>query len=338
MIEEKQKDWKILTGSCIPHDGINDLPPPPPWRRFNGEVKRERRFPSAADLERQAVVGYGDKFQFERERPEGGETGWVIPMVNAALYLRRPLLVTGKPGTGKSSLIQAVAYELKLGEVIEWPITSRSTLRESLYVYDAIGRLQEQHRQGAETDISGFLQLGPLGTALLPTHRPRALLIDEIDKSDLDLPNDLLYVFEKGEYRIPELERLGGTREIRDHTGEKFEITDGYVKCREFPFIVITSNGEREFPEPFLRRCLQLTMDEPSDKLLARIIHAHLGPQIAAEAQDLITTFLHRLEQREPLATDQLLSALYLVKGSYEMNDEERAKLEAALLQPLTSA
>src|SRR5262249_38678447 len=137
-----------------------------------------------------------------------------IELVNAALYLRRPLLITGRPGTGKSSLIYAVAWELRLGEVLRWSITSRSTLQQGLYHYDAIGRLQDSQLGGTTTekrlppDISKYLKLGPLGTALLPTARPRALLIDEIDKSDLDLPNDLLNIFEEGEFPIPELERF----------------------------------------------------------------------------------------------------------------------------------
>src|SRR5262249_15133431 len=159
-----------------------------------------------------------------------------VELVNAALYLRRPLLVTGKPGTGKSTLVNAVAYELGLGPVLSWSITSRSTLQEGLYRYDAIARLQQAslvdrlRQSGQEgrttetdqddrdtesaandpTDIGQFIRLGPLGTALLPAERPRALLIDEIDKSDIDLPNDLLHVFEEGRFEIPELVRTAG--------------------------------------------------------------------------------------------------------------------------------
>ena len=138
--------------------------------------------------------------------------------VNAALYLRRPLLVTGKPGTGKSTLAYSVAYELRLGPVLYWPISSRSTLLEGLYTYDAIGRLQEAGLRQAMAaagevpylppDVGRYVRLGPLGTALLPWRRPRVLLIDELDKSDIDLPNDLLNVFEEGRYEIPELARI----------------------------------------------------------------------------------------------------------------------------------
>src|SRR5262249_20206891 len=143
-----------------------------------------------------------------------------INLVNLALHLRRPLLVTGQPGVGKSTLAFSVAYELGLGPVLRWPITSRSTLLDALYRYDAVGRLQEVSLQreaarpsrrtqddatmpagndatapsadGADAllGIGKYVRLGPLGTALLPRHRPRVLLIDEFDKSDIDLPND----------------------------------------------------------------------------------------------------------------------------------------------------
>src|SRR6266508_4208032 len=325
------KDWKIFTGSRTPRD-IDNFPEPPPWRRFNGKLpEKDRKLPDDDDLKRMAESGRGDKFKSDKI---------VVEMVNAAIYLRRPLLVEGNPGTGKSSLIHAVAYELKLGDVLEWPINSRSALKDGLYIYDAIGRLQEQQRTGAETDIGAFLQLGPLGTALLPTKRPRALLIDEIDKSDLDLPNDLLNVFEKGEFYIPELQRLKRKEPvlIRDHTGkEEFPIENGYVKCHEFPFVVLTSNGEREFPAPFLRRCLRLRMPDPEPKDLAEIVELHLGEEIAKAASDLISDFDNR-KKDETLATDQLLNAIHLIKGNHGVDDkEERERLIAALLKALTT-
>ena len=175
-------------------------------------------------------------------------------MVNAALYLRRPLLVTGKPGTGKSTLAYSIAAELMLGPVLHWPITSRSRLDDGLYRYDAIGRLQESTLTGERVlDVGRYLTLGALGTALLPQRRPRVLLIDELDKSDIDLPNDLLNVFEEGRFEIPELVRLPADQRVVDSVmtadgTDRVTVQDGVVRCDEFPIVVITSNGEREFP------------------------------------------------------------------------------------------
>ena len=121
----------------------------------------------------------------------------------------RPLLVTGPPGSGKSSIAESVAYELRLGPVLRWHVTSHSTLEEAVFRYDALGRLQDNQLHSGEDDITKFLRLGPLGTALLGAGLPRVLLIDELDKGELDLPSSLLNVLERGEYEIPELNRLG---------------------------------------------------------------------------------------------------------------------------------
>jgi MoxR-like ATPase len=131
----------------------------------------------------------------------------LVDAVNAALCLSRPLLITGPAGSGKSTVIESVAAELKLGEVLRWHITSRSTLNDATYQYDVLGRIHAQQLGQHTEDIGVFVRLGPLGTALVGSTRPRALLIDEIDKSDLDLPSDLLDVLERGEFDIPELAR-----------------------------------------------------------------------------------------------------------------------------------
>jgi len=246
------QDWKIFQGdNRLPHDDIERLPPAPSWRKFSQDAQYKHR---------------GADFQVRQQEVE---------LVNAALYLRRPLLVTGKPGTGKTSLAYAVAYQLKLGEVLYWPVTTRTTLKDGLYNYDAIGRLQDipqKNHDNAENqdslkEIGKYIQLGPLGTSLLPSDKPRVLLIDEIDKSDIDLPNDLLHVFEEGQFEIPELLRIAEklpTVKVRTADKAIVEIHQGRVECKSFPFVILTSNGERDFPPAFLRRCLRLNIQEPS--------------------------------------------------------------------------
>jgi MoxR-like ATPase len=317
------EDWRIYRGESAPHDGIRRLPPPPPWRRF--------RPPGGGPDGRNGDLERARSYRADRR---------VIDRVNAALQLRRPLLVTGKPGCGKSTLAYSIAYELGLGPVLCWMITSRSTLRDGLYHYDAVGRVHEAALPGSggAPDIGGYIRLGPLGTALLPGDRPRVLLVDELDKADVDLPNDLLNVFEEGRFTIPELERLPDSSQrvavMTADGGERAVVERGQVWCTDFPIVVITSNGEREFPPAFLRRCIRVAVEQPTRHQLAEIVEAHLGPDARTAGHDLIGDFLARRARGE-LATDQLLNAIFLATSGARPPDTEIGELIEALLRPL---
>ncbi|MGW7100503.1 AAA family ATPase [Streptomyces sp. NPDC054838] len=326
------EEWLIYRGVGEPHDGIDALPDPPPWRDFDGGPAEDG--PAAAGpADGNVARRLGAHRQAaEMHRPEPEE----LEAINAALYLRRPLLVTGYPGTGKSTLAHAVAHELKLGRVLRWPVVSRTVLQEGLYRYDAIARLQDVQiaaSGGAAAagvpGIGKYIRLGPLGTALLPTTRPRVLLIDELDKSDIDLPNDLLNVLEEGEFTLPELERVADSEpEVRVLTddGTKVTVRDGRIRCRAFPFIILTSNGERDFPAALLRRCIQLKLGQPGEKRLATMVRAHLGEEAAQLGAELIREFLSR-SQSELVAADQLLNAIYLTHYAAPPTREDLADL-----------
>lgn len=333
--------WYVYRGQRAEGERSSfQLPPPPPWRDFSDPQRRRRR---------------GLTF---RPRPED------IRMVNAALHLRRPLLITGLPGTGKSSLAFAVAEELGLGDVLEWAITSRSQLKDGLYEYDAIGRLQDSDfsPDGKKNPppIEDYVRLGPLGSAFADSQHnlPRVLLIDEIDKSDIDLPNDLLNIFEEGEFIIPELARhaagqgkewrpmvrLDRPRNAEAKNSDRVAAPNGRICCVEFPFVILTSNGERELPPAFLRRCLRLDIKPPKGAHFRDIVLAHfrelagskpLPPKVERYISQVETLFN---EKKEYIPTDQLLNAIHMALNEVELEETTLAEGQTELARQIMRA
>ncbi len=363
---------------------LQELPDRPPWREFlspeginpSQDDQGWNRLRQMAQTDRRSQLR-GKSFQLQRTK-EGYSD--VVDAVNAAIHLRRPLLVTGIPGSGKTSLAYAIAYELDLGPVLTWPITTKSTLTDAEYRYEAIARLQDAQLdqirryeaiatlQGTsnnpqpvppstpartEGNLGDYIQLGPVGTAFLPSRLPRVLLIDEIDKSDLNLPNELLNLFEEGWFEIPELarqkrqsqENADVSVQVRTHDpGMDTVITNGRVQCCEFPIVIMTSNGEREFPPAFYRRCLRVRMPNPTSDSLTKIVQSHFNSlesrqwtEAESSIETLIQDFLDRGNKADR-ATDQLLNAIYLMTRDENPSEAEMERLKTLLFKRLNEA
>ncbi len=178
----------------------------------------------------------------------------LMASVNIAIALKKPLLIKGEPGTGKTMLAEAVAKSLGKRLLI-WNIKSTTKAQEGLYVYDTIQRLYDgQFGEEGVDDISRYIKLGKLGEAFASEEQV-VLLIDEIDKADLEFPNDLLWELDQMEFYINE------TKET--------------VKAKHRPIVIITSNAEKELPDAFLRRCIFHYIDFPDKELMEEIVKVH---------------------------------------------------------------
>lgn len=197
--------------------------------------------------------------------------------VNAAIHLQKPLLIKGEPGTGKTLLAHEIAKSLNK-EIITWHVKSTTTAQQGLYEYDAVSRLRDSQLGNAEVeDISNYIKKGKIWEAF-ETDESKILLIDEIDKADIEFPNDLLLELDKMEFYVYELQKT--------------------IKAKHRPIIIITSNNEKELPDAFLRRCLFHYIRFPEKEVMQQIVDVHY-PNIEAEmVQSALKVFYEVREVR----------------------------------------
>jgi len=218
--------------------------------------------------------------------------------VDCALALQRPLLVKGEPGTGKTLLAEAIAEGLEL-PLLTWHVKSTSKAQDGLYVYDAVQRLHDSRFNDHDVrDIKKYIKLGPLGEAFKSASR-RVLLIDEIDKADLEFPNDLLHELDRMRFRVIE--------------------TDEEIVSRERPVVVITSNNEKDLPDAFLRRCVFHFIEFPQAELMKRIVAVHhpgLHDRLADQAMSIFYELRNLTRLRKRPSTSELIDWIAALKAS----------------------
>ena len=237
--------------------------------------------------------------------------------VDCALALQRPLLVKGEPGTGKTLLADAISKALDL-PMLTWHVKSTSRAQDGLYVYDAVQRLHDSRFNDHDVrDIKKYLKLGPLGEAFAAKDR-RVLLIDEIDKADLEFPNDLLHELDRMSFRILE--------------------TDEEIVAAQRPVVIITSNNEKDLPDAFLRRCVFHFIEFPDPSLMRRIVGVHhptLDEHLIDQALQIFFELRSFARLRKRPSTSELIDWLAALKatGTQSVKLDEHLPFLGALLK-----
>ena len=241
----------------------------------------------------------------------------LVEAVNCSIALQRPLLIKGEPGTGKTLLARHVAEGLGM-PMESWHIKSTSKATEGLYVYDTLQRLNDaRFGDGNVGDISSYIKLGPLGR-VFDTEERHVLLIDEIDKADLEFPNDILHEIDEMCFTIME--------------------TDREVSAKQRPIVVITSNNEKELPDAFLRRCVFHFIDFPDPALMREIVDVH-HPNLDATLLDQVLVKFYWLrgqnELRKKPSTSELIDwiAVLLRSGISQPQLESHIPFLGSLLK-----
>ena len=240
--------------------------------------------------------------------------------VNAAVTLERPLLIKGEPGTGKTMLAMEVARALDR-PLLQWHVKSTSKAQQGLYEYDAVSRLRDsQFGDGRVHDIANYIMRGPLWDAF-DSERQAVLLIDEVDKADIEFPNDLLRELDRMEFYVYETQKL--------------------VKAKHRPTIIITSNNEKELPDAFLRRCFFHYIKFPDKETMQRIVDVHFPDLKKALLREALEVFFEIREvpglKKKP-STSELLDWLKLLMAEDISPETLRGKDPSKIMPPLAGA